>query len=63
MIKLRDLIQSDATKDVSMYVVPKDTKVFRNARWRKGCALQLLVQSKDELKQGQVLSRVILCVH
>ena len=37
--------------------------IFRDVRRRIGRALQLLVESKNELRKRQALSRVSVCVH
>ena len=37
--------------------------IFRNVRWRMDYALQLLVESEDELGERQALSRVNWRVH
>jgi len=37
--------------------------MFRDVRRRIGRALQLFVQSENELRKRQALSRVSVCVH
>jgi hypothetical protein len=46
MIKLRDLIQSDATKESVCVSFRQDTKIFRNVRWRKAVRFSSLFKAK-----------------
>ena len=59
--KLRNLVESEATGQVS--VLPSLAMIFRNVRCRMDCVLQLLVESEDELGGRQALSRVSSRVH
>ena len=60
-VKLRNLVEGETTEQVS--ALPSPVMIFRNVPWRMDCVLQFLVESEDELGEGQALSRVSSRVH
>jgi hypothetical protein len=59
LIKLSHLIEGEAARKSAYH-----SKNLANDVRRRICsALQLLIQSEDELRDGEVLSGVGLCVH